>query len=48
MNPMITTEAVFWTQIVSIVGFVGAVFYLYRLLVEQKESTIRKRLAVPS
>ena len=38
---MITTETVFWTQIVSIVGFVGAVFYLYRLLVEQKESTIQ-------
>ena len=38
---MITTEVFFWTQIVSIIGFIGVVFYLYRLLVEQKESTIQ-------
>lgn len=38
---MITTETVFWVQIVSIVGFVGALFVLYRLLVDQKDATIQ-------
>ena len=38
---MITAELIFATQIVSMVGFVGAVFYLYRLLVDQKDSTIQ-------
>lgn len=38
---MITTETIFWTQIGSIVGFVIALFILYRLLVEQKDSTIQ-------
>ena len=38
---MITTELIFWTQIVSIVGYVAAAFYLYRLLVEQKDSTVQ-------
>ena len=38
---MITTETVFWTQIASIVGFIVSLFYLYRMLVEQKEATIQ-------
>lgn len=38
---MITTEIIFWTQIGSIVGFLLALFVLYRLLVEQKEATIQ-------
>jgi DNA repair exonuclease SbcCD ATPase subunit len=41
---MITTEPVFWTQIVSIVGFVGTLFLLYRLLVDQKEATIQLQM----
>lgn len=36
-----STEVLFWTQIGSIVTLVFAVFGLYRLLVEQKESTIQ-------
>lgn len=38
---MITTETIFWTQIASIVGFVVALFALYRLLVDQKDATIQ-------
>jgi predicted RNA-binding Zn-ribbon protein involved in translation (DUF1610 family) len=38
---MITTETIFWTQIASITGFVVALFFLYRLLVDQKEATIQ-------
>lgn len=38
---MITTEAIFWTQIVSIVTFLSTLFYLYRVMVEQKEATIQ-------
>lgn len=38
---MITTETIFWTQIGSIIGFVVALFVLYRLLVDQKEATIQ-------
>ena len=38
---MITTETIFWTQIASIVGFVIALFALYRLLVDQKDATIQ-------
>lgn len=36
-----TIETIFWTQIASIVGFVVALFILYRLLVEQKDATIQ-------
>lgn len=36
-----TIETIFWTQIASIVGFLVALFVLYRLLVEQKEATIQ-------
>lgn len=38
---MISTETIFWTQIASIVGFVVALFVLYRLLVDQKNATIQ-------
>ena len=38
---MITAETIFWTQIASIIGFVVALFVLYRLLVEQKDATIQ-------
>ena len=38
---MNTTETIFWVQIVSIVGFVVALFVLYRLLVDQKDATIQ-------
>lgn len=38
---MITTETIFWTQIASIIGFVVALFVLYRLLVEKKDATIQ-------
>lgn len=38
---MITTETIFWTQIASIIGFVVALFVLYRLLVDQKDATIQ-------
>ncbi len=36
-----SNEVIFWTQIVSIVAFVFIVFGLYRLLVDQKDSTIQ-------
>jgi chromosome segregation ATPase len=36
-----TTETIFWTQIASFVGFVVALFILYRLLVDQKDATIQ-------
>ncbi len=35
-----TNTVIFWTQIISIVGFVIALFVLYRVLVSQKDSTI--------
>lgn len=38
---MITTETIFWTQLSSIIAYVVALFVLYRLLVEQKDSTIQ-------
>ena len=38
---MITTETIFWTQIVSITAFVITLFVLYRILVEQKDATIQ-------
>ena len=44
-----TTELIFYTQIVSIVAFIAAVFWLYRLLVTQKDATIealRERIAL--
>lgn len=37
---MITNQTIFWTQIGSIIGFLVALFFLYRLLVEQKDATI--------
>jgi DNA repair exonuclease SbcCD ATPase subunit len=39
--PMITNEIIFGTQVVSIIGFLVALFVLYRLLVEQKDATIQ-------
>lgn len=36
-----SNEVIFWTQIASILGFVFAVFGLYKLLVDQKDSTIQ-------
>jgi predicted nuclease with TOPRIM domain len=38
---MITTTTIFWTQISSILVFVGASFALYRTLVQQKDATIQ-------
>ena len=38
---MITVEAIFWTQIISIIGFVVVLFLLYRVLVQQKDATIQ-------
>lgn len=40
MNAM-TIEAIFLTQIASIIVFVVALFVLYRVLVEQKDATIQ-------
>lgn len=42
---MITTETIFFTQIASIVGFFVTLFWLYRLLVEQKDATIQLQRA---
>lgn len=36
-----TIDAIFWTQIGSILGFIGALFVLYRVLAEQKDATIQ-------
>lgn len=36
-----TTEVIFWVQVMSIVTFVGTAFFLYRLLSEQKDATIQ-------
>lgn len=38
---MITNGTIFWTQIISIITFVIALFVLYRILVEQKDATIQ-------
>lgn len=35
-----TNEVIFYTQIASIIGFVMALFVLYRMLVSQKDGTI--------
>ena len=34
------TDLIFYTQIASIVGFIAALFVVYRVLVSQKDSTI--------
>lgn len=36
-----SNETIFWTQVTSIVVFVLSMFGLYRLLIEQKDSTIQ-------
>jgi hypothetical protein len=36
----INNEVIFFTQIVSIIGFVGALFVLYRVLIQQKDGVI--------
>lgn len=33
-------EVIFWTQIITIVGFIGSLFVLYRVLVSTKDATI--------
>jgi rubrerythrin len=38
---MMTIETVFWTQIGSILGVIGVLYGLFRLLVEQKDATIQ-------
>lgn len=38
---LMTIEIIFWTQIASAIAFVVALFVLYRILVEQKDSTIQ-------
>ncbi len=35
-----TNEIIFYTQIVSILSFVGSLFVLYRVLIKQKDATI--------
>lgn len=37
---MITNEYILYTQLASIIGYIVGVFFIYRLLVSQKESTI--------
>jgi len=36
-----TTEVIFYTQIVSIIGFIITLFVLYRVLVQQKDAVIQ-------
>ena len=38
---MMVIETIFWTQIASFIGFVVAVFWLYRILVSQKDASIQ-------
>lgn len=38
---VVTIETVFWTQVGSIIAFVVLMFFLYRLLVDQKDATIQ-------
>ena len=40
-KPVITNDVIFFTQVASILGFLAALFALYRLLVENKDSTIQ-------
>lgn len=35
-----SNEVIFYTQIASIIGFIGTLFVLYRVLVKQKDATI--------
>lgn len=35
-----TNDILFWTQIGTLVAYIGSVFYLYQLLVKQKDATI--------
>jgi transcription initiation factor IIE alpha subunit len=35
-----TNEAIFWTQVVSLVAFISTLFVLYRVLIKQKDATI--------
>lgn len=36
-----TTEVIFYTQVVSIIGFITTLFVLYRVLVQQKDGVIQ-------
>lgn len=36
-----SNDVLFWTQIGSVVAFIGALFILYRVLAEQKDATIQ-------
>ncbi|WP_248799037.1 MULTISPECIES: hypothetical protein [unclassified Pseudomonas] len=36
-----TNEIIFYTQLASLVGFIGALFAIYRLLVQQKDGVIQ-------
>ncbi|MDP0965090.1 hypothetical protein Q6264_29865, partial [Klebsiella pneumoniae] len=38
---VMTTEVIFYTQIVSIIGFILTLFVLYRVLVQQKDAVIQ-------
>ncbi len=40
-HPPLSNEVILWTQIVSVVVSLFAIFVLYRLLVEQKDATIQ-------
>ncbi len=40
-----TNEVLFWTQIGTLVAYIGSVFYLYQLLVKQKDATIDSKNA---
>ena len=43
-----STELLFFTQVASLLTFLGTVFVLYRLLVKQKDATIEGRFQVRS
>ncbi|EZI29586.1 hypothetical protein [Pseudomonas extremaustralis] len=40
-NMVMTTEVIFYTQVVSITGFIITLFVLYRVLVQQKDAVIQ-------
>lgn len=36
-----STEVIFWTQIVSLAAYVGTAFWLYKILADAKDATIK-------
>jgi predicted phage tail protein len=41
-----TNEYIFWTQIGSLLGYIGMAFYLYKVLIAQKDATISHLIEV--